>query len=100
MGIMEEQKYYLVDVPDWWTTDDASNLWWRNFEKHCHDIYIYDLEFNLETGDQTTGTIRRLHKIFDEELKRYGGKYKHRNTRSSIRFKDESEYTMFLLRWA
>lgn len=98
MGIIEEPKYYWIDVPDWWTSDGAHNRWWRNFESHCHDLY--DLEFRLGTDEQTTGTTRRLHQIFDQELKSFGGRYKHRNTTSSIRFKNESGFTMFLLRWA
>jgi hypothetical protein len=87
LNTYEEPKYYWVDVPKW-----HSNVsWWDNFEQHCNDIW--DKNINQATH-------WHIHTIMNYELKPYGAKYKHRNTQSSIRFNDESGYTLFLLRWA
>ena len=89
----EELEYYWVDVPKLFANGDNIPSWWENFETHCIEIY-----------DRTMWPDQRkwildLHSIMNTELKRFGGKYKHRNTRSSFRFNDESGFTLFLLRW-
>ena len=87
LNTYEEPKYYWVDVPKWHSTVNMPS-WWENFEDHCWDIYSKkDNKFSIQH-------------IMSYELKPYGAKYKHRNTQSSIRFNDESGFTMFLLRWA
>jgi hypothetical protein len=87
--MIEETEYYWIDVPNWW--DSNCPTWWTNFEAHCREIFH---------ADPTMLTNWHLRTIINYELGPYGGKYKHRNTSSSIRFNDESGYTMFLLRWS
>lgn len=89
LNMYEEPKYYWVDVPCWYDVNVPS--WWDNFEQHCHDIWGKSVN---------QGIHWHIYTIMNYELKPYGGKYKHRNTQSSIRFRNESEFTMFSLRWA
>jgi hypothetical protein len=91
LNTYDEPKYYWVDVPTWYDTNLNQPSWWDNFEQHCLDIW----DKSMNQADRW-----HIYTIMNYELKPYGAKYKHRNTQSSIRFNDESGFTMFLLRWA
>jgi hypothetical protein len=89
--MIAESEYYWVDVPGWYTPIANVPIWWDNFETHCNEIYA---------NYQSSGGNWHLHTIMNYELKPYGGKYKHRNTQSSIRFNNESGFIIFVLRWS
>ena len=62
--------------------------WAVNFDEYCYQLW--------EERDQKWDMISvKVH-----EAKKYNGTYKHRNTFDSIRFENQSDLTMFLLRWS
>lgn len=67
----------------------GTNLSWAvNFDEHCYQMW--------EERNQTWNMISvKVH-----EAKKYNGTYKYRKTFDSIRFENQSDLTMFLLRWA
>ena len=64
-----------------------NHSWAINFEEHCYNAW----------EDRKTWNMTSI-KVF--EAKKFNGTYKHRNTFDSIRFDNESDLTMFLLRWS
>lgn len=61
--------------------------WAVNFDEHCYQLW--------EARDHKWNMIS----IKVHEAKKFNGTYKYRNTFDSIRFDNEADCTMFMLRW-
>jgi len=79
---MNDEKYWVDVGNSWWDQPQ----WFKNFYDYCEQL--------------ADGAAWHPYTVLNDELKPYGGKYKHRNTSSSIQFDNESSYLMFLLRWS